>query len=419
MIRSTRLARVPRRARLRARATLAPALAVLALAVAPRVARAASIDKAALQAHAAAIADTSMGGRPIGGPGIERAAAYIAEQFEKSGAAPAFGGSYVQDFKARDLAMRNVAAVVVGRRPGLAVVLGAHYDALDREPGGQARAGADDNASGVAILLEVARVAAASAADGRPPGRTLVFVAFSGEETGLLGSSEYVRHPAVPLDSTFAMINLDTVGRLREDKLVVFGVGSAEEFAAMLDGLNIAAGFKLEKIVEDSGSSDQVSFYAQRVPALHFFTGPHEDYHRAGDSPEKLDVDGMVRVAEFTWETMSYLARRREPLTFRMVGTKRPGEGQATERRVTLGAIPDFAFSGQGVLLSGALPGSPADRAGLVAGDVVIEVGGDGVDNLADLQAVLKQHKPGDYVTVVYRRGTETHRVDVTLVERR
>lgn len=425
----SRAPRVPARRAARAASVLARLLMAAGLIVAAtggaKPAAAAAVaagapDPGALRAHVAALADTSAGGRPIGGDGIDRAADYIARAFQSNGIAPGFAGSYFEEFTARGTAMRNVGGILTGaRRPGQAVVLGAHYDGLDRDPAGRARAGADDNASGVAVLLEVARLAAAEAAAGRPPARTLVFVAFSGEEAGLLGSSEYVRHPAVPLDSTVAMINLDTVGRLRDETLTVFGVGSAEEFAALLDGLNLAAGFVLQKIVEDSGSSDQLSFYARRVPVLHFFTGPHEDYHRAGDTAEKVNIEGMTRIASFTAETLEYLARRREPLTFRMVGTKRPAEGRATERRVTLGAIPDFAHSGPGVLLRGTLPGSPADRAGLVAGDVLVEIGGEGVDNLADLQAALKNHKPGDYVTVVYRRGTATLRADVTLVERR
>ena len=377
------------------------------------------VDRSSIERSIAALTDTSLGGREVGGPGIAAAGEYIAGAFREAGLAPAFGENYFQEFRAKDLALRNVGGIIRGsRRPGQAVVLGAHFDGLRRDPEGRVRMGADDNASGVAVMLEVARRAAADAGAGKPPARTLIFVAFTGEEEGLLGSSEYVRHPAAPLDSTVAMVNLDTVGRLRQDKLLVFGAGSADEFNSMLDGLNLSAGFQLEKIPEDSGGSDQVSFYAQRIPSLHFFTGPHEDYHRAGDTAEKLNVQGMERIADFAYETVSYLGRRREPLTFRLLAPKRLA-GERTERRVTLGAIPDFAYSGPGVMLSGVMPGSPAERAGLQSGDVVLQVGGDNVEGLEDLQAALKSRRPGDIVTVVYRRGDREGRVDVSLAERR
>ena len=255
-------------------------------------------DSSLIRSTVAALTDTTDGGREIGSPGNAAAGEFIARTLQLAGLAPAFGESYFQEFRAKDLALRNVAGMVRGsRRQGQAVVLGAHYDGLRHDPDGKARMGADDNASGVAVMLEVARRAAADARDGRPPARTLIFVAFTGEEEGLLGSSEYVRHPAIALDSTIAMVNLDTIGRLRADKLLIFGVGSADEFGPMLDGLNLSAGFELDKIPEDSGGSDQVAFYAEKIPSLHFFTGPHEDYHRASDTVEKLNVPGMERIA--------------------------------------------------------------------------------------------------------------------------
>jgi hypothetical protein len=406
-----------------------PASVLLALLAPAAVAAAPSFDAAAIRADLVAVADTSLGGREIGSPGNERAATFIAEAFLAAGLSPAAaeaggrGGrsadAFLREFSVGGTPMRNVVGLVRGgKRPGQALVIGAHYDGLARDAAGQALAGVDDNASGVAVLLALARGAASLVAEGRAPKRSLVFVAFSGEEQGLLGSSQYVRDPAVPLDSTIAMINLDTIGRLREDRLYVFGVGSAAEFGSMLDGMNYGAGFVLEKIAEDSGSSDQIPFSAQRIPALHFFTGPHDDYHRAGDTVEKANVAGMARIAEFAWEAATYLAKRDSPLTFQFVGTKKPAAG-GPERRASLGTVPDFAYSGMGVRVSGVTPGSPADLAGMAAGDIVVELDGQAVNDLADLSAILKSHQPGDYVSIVFRRDTGERRVGVTLVERR
>ena len=200
-----------------------------------------------------------------------------------------------------------------------AVIVGAHYDhlglgdfgSLDPDSTGKVHNGADDNASGSAMLIQIAaRLAAA------PPARTVIFIAFSGEELGLLGSSHYVQEPIYPLATTEAMINLDMVGRLRQNHLIVYGSQTAREFRALLDSLNWYAGFDLKAQGDGYGPSDQSPFYAAGRPVLHIFTDLHEDYHRTTDDWQKINLDGFKRVTDFAVGVVTAIANRPRPLTF-------------------------------------------------------------------------------------------------------
>lgn len=199
------------------------------------------------------------------------------------------------------------------------VVVGAHYDHLGDGHAnslgtpGEIHNGADDNASGTAALLDIARRFAAA-----PAKRTVVLVAFSGEEFGLLGSAAYVRSAPVSMERTVAMVNLDMVGRLRNDRLLVFGSETATEFPAMLDSLNGTHRFDLHYSGDGFGRSDQQSFYLARKPVLHMFTDLHEDYHRPSDDWDKINLPGLVRVAAYTTDVVRAIADRRTPLTFVM-----------------------------------------------------------------------------------------------------
>jgi Zn-dependent M28 family amino/carboxypeptidase len=293
------------------------------------------------------------------------------------------------------------------------VVLGAHYDHLgrgwpDAREGavGQLHPGADDNASGVAVLLELARVLGRS----WKPDRSVVFAAFSGEEAGRLGSRRYVLNGRpYPAGHAIGMVNLDTVGRLGKGKLLVLGTGTAREWVHIFRGAGFVTGVPLEPVAKDVGGSDQVSFIEAGVPAVQLFTGPHLDYHRPSDTSDKVDREGLVKVASVVKEVVEYLAGREEPLTS-VLG---PG-GQAAvatsgsgPRKVSLGTVPDFSYSGEGVLLEGVLAGSPAERAGLAAGDRIVRLGDEDVGSLADLARVLKSLTPGQAVKVVSFRGEE------------
>jgi acetylornithine deacetylase/succinyl-diaminopimelate desuccinylase-like protein len=231
--------------------------------------------------------------------------------------------------------------------------------------------GADDNASGIAVLLELARVLVRS----DPLDRTVVFVAFAGEEAGRRGSRHYVAaQKRFPADRAVGMVNLDTVGRLGNNPLFALGTGSAREWAHLLTGSGHLAGVAVTPVADDYGSSDQRSLDAG-VPAVQLFSGPNEDYHKPSDTPDKIDSEGLIKVAAMVKEAVVYLATRERPLTAALSEKGGQGGTSSTERRsVSLGTIPDFAYAGLGVRLSGTLPGSPAARAGLRSGDVIVQL---------------------------------------------
>jgi hypothetical protein len=383
------------------------------------------------------LSDDRLAGRLTGSPGADAAAAYIARRFADVGLTRPAGG-WLQDFTvatgapaAQHLGLdhlrgSNVVGILRGRDPPLrsqAVVVGAHYDhlglggpfALDPDSVGAVHNGADDNASGVAALIEIARSLAA-----KPPARTVVFVAFAGEELGLLGSAYYVKHPAVPMASTVAMVNLDMVGRLRNDRLIVYGTATAKEFPALLDSLDRAAGFDLKAKGDGFGPSDQSSFYAARRPVLHFFTDLHKDYHRSTDDWPKLNMDGLKRVADFAAATVRALANRRQALTFVAVPMTAHGGGPllTSGYGAYLGTVPDMSDNPGGVRLAAVRAGSPAARAGLRGDDVITRIGDMDVPDLQAMTDALRAHKPGDVVDIVIRRGDSVATVRATLGRR-
>jgi membrane-associated protease RseP (regulator of RpoE activity) len=302
------------------------------------------------------------------------------------------------------------------------VVIGAHYDhlgeggafALDPDSTGAVHNGADDNASGTAALIDIAR-----RLSRRPPARSVAFVAFGGEELGLLGSAHYVRESGEPRRIA-AMLNLDMVGRLREDRLVVYGTGSAVEFQPLLDSLNATAKFQLALRPDGYGPSDQSSFYAVGVPVLHFFTNVHEDYHRSTDDWQKIDAAGLERIAAFTTAVATAIANRPGRLTFVSLPVTAHG-GSATGTGgygAYLGTVPDMSGTESGVRLAGVRAGSPAEKAGLKADDVITRIGEYEVPDLEAMTSALRSHKPGDTVEIVVRRGTGLTTVTATLGSR-
>jgi hypothetical protein len=385
------------------------------------------------------LADDRLEGRMTGSPGADSAAAYLARRFAEAGLAPPAGG-WLQEYTVSPSAPaaahlhigglrgKNVIGVLKGRDPRLrneAVVVGAHYDhlglggqfALDPDSAGRVHNGADDNASGTAALLEIARRLALD-----PPARTVVVVAFSGEELGLLGSSYYVQNPVVPMARTTAMLNLDMVGRLRKDRLIVYGSATAKEFPALLDSLNRDAGFELHQVGDGYGPSDQTSFYAARRPVLHLFTDLHEDYHRSTDDADRINADGLKRVADFATALVRSLANRRAPLTWVDVPAVAHGGGPALTPGygAYLGTIPDMAGSdgAAGVRITGVRSGSPAEQAGLKPDDVITRIGDMDVPDLEAMTVALRSHKPGDVVEIVVRRGDTTATLRATLGSR-
>ncbi|HKO15404.1 MAG TPA: M20/M25/M40 family metallo-hydrolase [Gemmatimonadaceae bacterium] len=298
-------------------------------------------DPGALRRDIAYLASDALQGRGTGTPGNDSAAAFIARRYAQLGLQPLAPG-YLQPFVAHslatvhagqpaDLATQNVAALLQGRDASLRgqyVVVGAHFDhlgrstegALDPDAKDAIRPGADDNASGTAAVLELARLLAAS-----PPRRSVLFVNFSAEEMGLLGSQYFVDHAPVPLDSIVAMVNFDMVGRLRDDKLIVYGVATASELPALVDSANARSGrdggpwdeaLRITALGDGFGPSDQSSFYARDIPVLHFFTDLHDDYHKASDVTSRINAAGEAQVVDVAEHAIRAIADRPARLTF-------------------------------------------------------------------------------------------------------
>jgi hypothetical protein len=314
---------------------------------------------------------------------------------------------------------------VVGTVPGTdaarkdeVVVVGAHYDHLGYGGEGsgslsqeahEIHHGADDNASGTAGMLDLARVFAAA-----PAGRTLVFVAFSGEEEGLLGSSYFVGHLPVAKDRIVAMINLDMVGRPKPGPAITIGgYGTAKEWPQLVDRVNGHFHAKLATNKGGFGASDHSSFYGADVPVLFMFTGAHEDYHKPSDTADRIGYPGMARVVGFTTELTRAVADLPQRPTFQRVADE--GSGERRGFKVRTGVIPEFAYEGQGVKLSGVRGGSAADKAGLKAGDIVVRFGAREIRNIYDYMYGLGDHKAGETVTLTVKRGTQTLELPVTL----
>jgi aminopeptidase YwaD len=317
---------------------------------------------------------------------------------------------------------QNVVALIPGRDPALHgeyVVIGAHFDhlgrsstgALDPEAKDAIRNGADDNASGTAAVLELARIFAE-----RPPRRAILVAHFGGEELGLLGSQWFVEHAPVALDSIAAMVNFDMVGRLRNDKLIVYGAATARELPAILASANVAPRLRVSAQGDGFGPSDHSSFYMKGIPVLHFFTDLHEDYHRATDDVEKINFAGEARVVAMAERVVRSIADRPSRLTVVRVATPAPAMSGREGPTAYLGSIPDMSASEEpGLRLSGVRAGSPADHGGLRAGDVIVVFGGREVKDLYSFSDVLYAHKPGDKVEVAFLRNGERHTTTVML----
>ena len=379
------------------------------------------------------LANASLAGRGLGTPQLARAADYIAQQFAAAGLQP--GGdndSYYQTWQQQvevldsNATLKNVIAVLPGSDPrhaGQSLVIAAHYDHMGlgevngrQEDRGIIHPGADDNASGIAVMLELAR-----SLKGKPLPRTLVFVAFTGEETGLLGSRHFVQQSGTsyPTDAIIAMLNLDTVGRLGERPLTLFGTGTADEWVHIFRGADYVTGVPVMAVADDFGSGDQTAFIEAGIPAVQFFSGSHEDFHRPGDTPEKLDYDGLTRVARVLNETVHYLGERPEPLNSTLGGPRShvPPAGPSS-RRVSFGTVPDFTYSGNGVRLEDVRAGTPAQHAGLRKGDIIIAVNETAVTDMRTYSEALKQLDPGDAIRVRFLRDGVEKTMDTQVTER-
>jgi aminopeptidase YwaD len=333
----------------------------------------------------------------------------------------------------KQLDTTNVGAVLPGRGALASefVVIGAHYDHVGLGYVGGAQAanlgqihpGADDNASGSAgLMLAAKRLAeqAKSEALGQPakPARSILFLAFSGEEMGLLGSDHYIKNPSVTASSIYAMLNMDMIGRLVDGKLQVDGVGTAENFETFVKPAFDKYTFTYTLGQSGRGPSDHASFYGADIPVLHFFSGLHPDYHTPTDTIEKVNVEGAVKIASLVSDTASLMVTAPDKLKFKSTGPASRG-GRMQRSNVRLGIAPgDYSGSTPGVLVGEVFEGTSADLAGIKKGDRLMKWNGEEMPDVESMMSNLAKHKPGDKVDVIILRDGKEQTVTITLMGR-
>jgi hypothetical protein len=315
----------------------------------------------------------------------------------------------------------NIIGFMEGSDPVLkneVIVVGAHmdhlgdglkYGSLYAGHDAQIHNGADDNASGCAGVFEVAAHFAAMKKDLK---RSYIFMLFSGEEAGLIGSAYFVKSDLVKKYNIVSMINMDMIGRLADNKLTIGGVGTSPIWTPLLDSLNKSFNFTVTYNQDGYGPSDHSSFYSKDMPVLFFFTGLHGDYHRPTDDWDKINSEGEVKVLNMVVSVMNYLDKMPKKPEF--VKAKSDNSDKMTSFRVTLGIIPDYSSSSDGLMITGIRSGGAAERAGLLANDIITKMGSIDIKNIYDYTDALSKFKPGEETEVVIKRGTETMTIKVT-----
>lgn len=378
--------------------------------------------------HVAYLASDKLKGRGTGTKEELKAAKYIAKQFKKAGLSPkGNNNTWLHTFTFRKssdphgmshdgptVSSNNVVGYLDNGSP-YTVVIGAHYDhlglghdhnSLDANPEGKIHNGADDNASGTAAVIELARY---YAQNGVKEQHNFLFICFSGEELGLLGSKKFTETPTIDLSSVSYMINMDMIGRLNEEKrLVIGGVGTSPAFVPLINNLKTDIGIKKDSA--GIGPSDHTSFYLKNIPVLFAFTGQHSDYHKPSDDTEKVNFTGEVKILQLMTQIINELDRVPK-LVFQETKTKDAGGTPAF--KVTLGIMPDYTFEEKGVKVDGVTDNRPAAKAGLVKGDIIIGLGSIEVNDMASYMKALAAHKKGDKTKVKVKRGSDTKEFDV------
>jgi hypothetical protein len=320
------------------------------------------------------------------------------------------------DLEPREVESSNILAFLEGSDPDLKdqyVIIGAHHDHLGMGGEGSSSRrqdtvavhnGADDNASGVAGVLEISEKLVTES-----PARSILFATFGAEEMGLVGSKYLVEHPPVDLSKVQAMINLDMIGRLNEERqLQIGGVGTSPGFESLLDSLNQSFGFKLKFSNEGYGPSDHAAFYARDIPVIFISTGGHPDYHTPDDDLDRINLEGAREVMQFTALLAEYLADEQEKIAFTEAGPKVQGSSRSRRGGITLGLMPDVTYDGNdGMPVMFVTQGKPAAVGGIQKGDVIVAIEGKSVGNVYDYMSRLDQFKEGMSIIVTVRRDGE------------
>lgn len=371
----------------------------------------------ALKEDVTFLAADELEGRAIGTDGEVKAAEYLAKEFEKVGLAPKGTEGFFQPFTVSKPSNPHEEAIigtdgagitgrnVVGfldKKSDKTIVIGAHFDHLGMGGSGSLHRGdsaihngADDNASGTAALLALAEILKHEELTSN-----VLFIAFSGEENGLWGSNYFAKNPTIELSSVNYMINMDMVGRLNEEKsLAVYGIGTSPSFPAVLDPAN-SDSLKIVTTESGVGPSDHTSFYLQDLPVLHFFTGQHEDYHKPTDDSDKINYEGLVKVVRYISRVVDQLDA--EP---KLAFTKTKDSSDSPRFTVSMGVVPDYMYDGKGMRVDGVSEGKPAQAAGLLKGDVVVQLGDSTVYDMMSYMRALSAFQKGDSTKVVIDRS--------------
>lgn len=380
-----------------------------------------------MKADVSYLADDNLEGRQTGTESEKKAAEYLAERFKELGLEEKGTNGYFQDFTFKPktdphsevqfdvnesdstVTARNVVGFL-DNNASQTVVIGAHFDHLGYGGDGSLykgekaiHNGADDNASGVAVMLNLA-----SKLKETNKGNNYLFLAFSGEEMGLLGSNYFVKNPTLEKETMNYMLNMDMVGRLKADStLAVYGVGTSPFFKQVINSSNTS--FKVIEKESGVGPSDHTSFYLDDIPVLHFFTGQHEDYHKPGDDSEKLNYEGMEAISTYIFDIITDLDDNGE-LAFR----KTKNESEEVPRfKVGLGVVPDYLFDGKGMRIDGVSEDKPAQKAGLLKGDVVVKLGDSTIVDMMSYMRALSVFEEGNTTMITIERDGKLVEVEI------
>lgn len=367
--------------------------------------------------HISYLASDELKGRYTGSSEEKLAAQYIIQQFRAEGINSVSGSNkdkkYLQQFvyhpvvdSVRTTLKGNNIVAFIDNKAATTVVLGAHYDHLGMgdfkhsayrgEPA--VHNGADDNASGVAMIIELAQKLKSSSFKNN----NYLIIAFSGEEEGLFGSKWYVEHPLVDTSKINYMLNFDMVGRVDSNKIVVSGVGTSPSWKSAM--ANIGSTLRVKTTESGVGPSDHTSFYLKNTPVLHFFSGQHKDYHKPTDDEEKINYKGMEDIYNYV---LTLIAALNENGKLEFTKTKEDDHTDAPKFTVTMGVMPDYTYEGKGMRIDGVTDGKPAAKAGLKQGDVVTQLGEIPVTDMMSYMKALAAFKKGDATKVKFKRGNE------------